>query len=282
MQENMTKYTGGNALCYSMRKKQKERVMARKIVVTSGKGGVGKTTVAAMLAAYLSKKGQKVALCDADLGLNNIDVTTGVEGLVSYDIVDVIEGRCRAVQALVQHPDFPNLYILTSTHSSPERYVSPQAFKLVLDTLAPKFDFIFIDCPAGIDDGFHRAVVSANEAIVLTTPHVSSIRDADKVITLLKSYDFTALSLVVNRVRGDFLASGESVFPQEIEKLLKIPLIGVIPEEYTLALGAFADVHPAIKTLGNNLLTGKRRVYDTLGKYTGFFGGLRRILKRNL
>ncbi len=256
--------------------------MARKIVVTSGKGGVGKTTLAAMLAAYLSKKGQRVALCDADLGLNNIDVATGVEGLVSYDIVDVIEGRCRAVQALVQHPDFPNLYVLTSSHSAPERYVSPQAFKLVLDTLAPKFDFIFIDCPAGIDDGFHRAVVSANEAMVVTTPHISAIRDADKVITLLKSYEVGALSLVVNRVRGDFLATGESVFPQEIEKLLKTPLIGVIPEDYKVALCSFADIHTSIKTLGNNLLTGKKRIYDTLGKYTGFFGSLRRIVKRNL
>ncbi len=256
--------------------------MARKIVVTSGKGGVGKTTVAASLAAYLSRKGQRVALCDADLGLNNVDVATGVENLVSYDIVDVIEGRCRAVQALVQHPDFPNLYILTSSHSSPERYVSPQAFKLVLDALASKFDFIFIDCPAGIEDGFHRAVASANEAIVVTTPHVSAIRDADKVLTLLKSYDFSSISLVVNRVRGDYLAAGDCVFPQEIERILKTNLIGVIPEDYKIGVGSIANVHTSIKTLGNNLLTGKNRLYDTLQKYTGFFGGLRRVLKRNL
>ncbi|MBQ7924342.1 MAG: septum site-determining protein MinD [Clostridia bacterium] len=256
--------------------------MARKIVVTSGKGGVGKTTVAASLSAYLARKGQRVVLCDADLGLNNIDVATGVESLITYDIVDVIEGRCRAVQALVQHPDFPNLYVLTSSHSAPERYVSPQAFKLVLDTLAPKFDFIFIDCPAGIEDGFHRAVASANEAMVITTPQVSAIRDADKVITLLKSYDFSAISLLVNRVRGDLLFSGDCLMPQEIEKLLKTPLIGVIPEEYSVATGALSDIHTAVKTVGNNLLTGKKKLYDTTRKYAGFFGGLRRMLKRNL
>ncbi len=206
--------------------------MARRIVVTSGKGGVGKTTIAVNLAAQLAQKGQRVILCDADFGLNNVDVATGVENLITYDLVDVIEGRCRAKQALVRHPDFPNLYVLTSSNATAERYVSPQAFKLVLDTLAPKFDFILIDCPAGIDDGFHRAVASANEAIVVTTPQVSAIRDADKVITLLKSYDFSALSLIVNRVRGDFIVSGESVLPQEIETLLKTSLIGVIPEDY--------------------------------------------------
>ncbi len=250
--------------------------MARKIVVTSGKGGVGKTTIAASLSAYLARRGQRVVLCDADLGLNNVDVATGVESLVTYDIVDVIEGRCRATQALVQHPHFPTLYILTSSHSAPERYVSPQAFKLVLDTLAPKFDYIFIDCPAGIDDGFHRAVASANEAIVVTTPQVSAIRDGDKVLTLLKSYDFSSIFLVVNRVRGDWQLSGESMSPKEISHLLKTPLLGVIPEERAMALGEFTSTHSAVKTLGNNLLYGREKLYDTTKKYTGFFGGLRR------
>ena len=256
--------------------------MARKIVITSGKGGVGKTTVAACLSAQLARRGQRVVLCDADFGLNNVDVVTGVENLVTYDVVDVIEGRCRAKQALVRHPDFGNLYILTSSHSAPERYVSPQSLKLVLDALSPQFDFVIIDCPAGIDEGFHRAVASANEAIVVTTPHVSALRDADKVITLLKSYHLSELSLVVNKVRGDLLLTGESLSPQEIEKLLKLPVLGVLPEEYGVYGGAFADLHPAFKTLSSNLMTGKRKLYDPTRKYTGVFGNLRRILKRNL
>lgn len=256
--------------------------MARKIVVTSGKGGVGKTTVAAFLAAQLARRGQRVILCDADLGLNNVDVVTGIENLVTYDLVDVIEGRCRAKQALVRHPDFGNLYILTSSHSAPERYVSPQALKLVLEALSPQFDFVLIDCPAGIDDGFHRAVATADEALVVTTPQISALRDADKVITLLKSYHLNGVTLVVNKVRGDLLTGGESLSPKEISELLKTPLLGVIPEDYDVYAGVITDVHPAFKVLASNLLTGKRKLYDTTRKYTGFFGNLRRILKRKL
>ena len=256
--------------------------MARKIVVTSGKGGVGKTTVAAFLSAQLARRGQRVVLCDADFGLNNIDVTTGIENFVTYDVIDVIEGRCRAKQALVRHPDFANLYILTSSHSAPERYVSPQSFRLVLDSIAPQFDFVIIDCPAGIDDGFHRAVASAEEAIVVTTPQVSAIRDADKVITLLKSYEFENVSVVINKLRGDLLVAGESLTPPEISELLRCRLLGVLPEEYGIFGGELCDIHPAFKTLANNLLLGKRKLYDVTKKYLGIIGGIRRFLKKNV
>ncbi len=256
--------------------------MARKIVITSGKGGVGKTTVAVQLAAQLAKKGQRVALCDADFGLNNVDVSAGVENLVTYDMIDVIEGRCRAKQALVKHPSYSNFYILTSSHSAPERYVSPQAVKLVLDGIAPLFDFILIDCPAGIDDGFHRAVATADEAIVVTSPHISSLRDADKVITLLKSYQLNSLSVIVNKVRGDLLLSGECLSPKEIVELLKIPLIGVLPEEYSIYEGDLQNAHPSFKMIANNLLTGKKKLYDVTKKYSGFVGNLRRVLKKKL
>ena len=256
--------------------------MARKIVVTSGKGGVGKTTVAASVSAQLAQKGARVLLCDADFGLNNVDVVTGVEGLVVYDVVDVIEGRCRAKQALVRHPDFPNLYVLTSSHAVPERYVSAQTFRLVIESLAPQFDFVFIDCPAGVDDGFHRAAACADEAMVVTTPHVSAIRDADKVITLLKSYEYKDVSLVVNKVRGDLLIGGESLYPQEIAQILKTPLIGILPEEYGIYGGGLAQIHTSVKMLANNVLTGKRKLYDATKKYAGFIGGIRRLLKRSL
>ncbi|MBQ8685569.1 MAG: septum site-determining protein MinD [Clostridia bacterium] len=256
--------------------------MARKIVVTSGKGGVGKTTVAACLSAQLAKKGQRVVLCDADFGLNNVDVVTGVENLITYDIVDVIEGRCRAKQALVRHPDFYNLHILTSIHSAPERYISPQSLKLVLDALSPQFDYIFIDCPAGVDEGFHRAVASADEALVVTTPHVSALRDADKAITLLKSYELNSVSVVINKVRGELLAVGESLTPSEIEELLKTPVIGVLPEEYSIFGGEFSKTHPAFKLLAGNLLLGKSKLYNVTRAYTGLLGSLRRAIKRRL
>lgn len=256
--------------------------MARKIVVTSGKGGVGKTTVAANLAACLAKRGQRVILCDADFGLNNVDLAVGLEDLVTYDIVDVIEGRCRAKQALVEHPRQTNLFLLASSHSAPERYVSPQAVKVVLDALSPQFDFIFIDCPAGIDDGFHRAVATADEAIVVTTPQVSALRDADKVITVLKSYRLETLSLVVNQCRGELLLSRECLSPTEISELLKISLLGVLPEDLEIMRGDVVKSHTAFKTVATNLLTGKRKLYDVTKKYSGFFGNIRRVLKRKL
>ncbi len=256
--------------------------MARKIVVTSGKGGVGKTTVAVQLSAQLAKKGQRVVLFDADFGLNNVDVTAGVENLVTYDLVDVIEGRCRAKQALVRHPQYPNLFILTSSHSAPERYVSPQSLKIVLEGLSPLFDFIIVDCPAGIDEGFHRAVATADEAIVVTSPHISSLRDADKVITLLKSYRLQALSLVVNKVRGDLLLAGDCLSPKEIVELLKTPIIGVLPEEYSIYEGDLTKLHPSIKLIAGNLTTGKKKLYDVTKKYSGLLGNLRRVLKKRL
>jgi septum site-determining protein MinD len=256
--------------------------MARKIVVTSGKGGVGKTTVAANLGAQLSRRGERVILCDADFGLNNMDVATGVENLVVYDIVDVIEGRCRAKQALIRHPEFGNLYILASNHSAPERYISPQAVRLVLDALSPQFDFILIDCPAGIDEGFHRAVATADEAIVVTTPHISAIRDADKVITLLKSYEPQCVSVVVNRVRGDMLLSGKILSPKEIEEILNTPVLGILPENDDIYLNNLSDKTRAFRLLAYNLLNDKKRMYDVTRKYTGLIGNFRRMLRGNL
>lgn len=256
--------------------------MARKIVVTSGKGGVGKTTLAVNLSVCLAKKGERVALCDADFGLNNADVVFGMESLITYDIVDVIEGRCRAKQALVKYPHLPNLYLLTSSCSSPERYISPQAVKAVLDSLAPQFDFIIIDCPAGIDEGFHRAVALADEAIVVTTPQITALRDADKVVTALKSYRLNGIMVVLNMVRGDLLMSGACLSPQDVSELLKSPLLGVLPEEYGICEGDLSSPHPAFKILANNLLTGKKKLYDVTKKYSGLIGNIRRVLKRSL
>lgn len=255
--------------------------MPRKIVITSGKGGVGKTTVTAYLGAALARRGQRVLVCDGDFALNNLDVVMGVEDLVTYDVVDVIEGRCRAKQALVKHPQFPSLFMLSSTHSAPERYVSPQALKLVIDTLAPQFDFVLIDCPAGIDEGFHRAVSCVDEALVVTTPSISALRDADKVTTLLKSYQLQSVRLIVNLVRGDLLAVGEGLSPKEISTLLKLPIVGILPQERTFG-GAFEELHPAFKMLAKSVATDKVKLYDVTRRYVGPIGALRRFLKRSL
>lgn len=256
--------------------------MARKIVVTGGKGGVGKTTIAVALAAQLGDLGQKVVIFDADFGLNNVDLVTGVENLVTYDIVDVIEGKCRAKQALVRPPQTSNLYVLSSARASAERYVSPQAVKVVLDGLAPLFDYIIIDCPAGVDEGFHRAVSNADEAIVVATPDVSSVRDADKVVNLLKSYEPKAMYLIVNKVRGDLLLDGEILSPAEMGRILKIPLLYVFEETYAQKKGRYFLEDKNYRILAQNVKTGKRRIPDVTKKYVGFFGAVKRMLKRSL
>lgn len=199
----------------------------RKLVITSGKGGVGKTTVTALLGRKLSLMGYKVVLVDGDVGLNNLDVVMGIENKVVYDISDVLDGRCRLSQALVLDGE-SGAMILPS--SSRKLQVSPQAFRGVIDSMNG-IDFVLIDCPAGIDEGFHRAVSSAEECIVVTTPSASAIRDADKVRSLLGSYHLGDVSLVVNRVRYDMVKRGEMLSPNEIGNLLHLPLIGIVPED---------------------------------------------------
>ena len=173
------------------------------------------------------------------------------------------------------------MYLLAS-RSAPERYISPQAFKLVLDSLAPKYDYILIDCPAGVDEGFHRAVATSDEAIVVTTAHLPSLRDADKVVTILKSYELQNITFVVNSLRGDLLVTGECLSVAEIEGVLKIPLLGVLPEDRGLYLNQFSDNLRPFKILAQNLATGKRRIYDVTKKYVGALGGIRRFLKKGL
>ena len=255
--------------------------MARRIVIASGKGGVGKTTVASYLGVCLAVKGERVIVCDADFGLNNLDVVCGVEGLACYDAVDAIEGRCRAKQALVRHPRYCNLFVLSSKTTT-ERFISPQSLKLVLDGLSKEFDYILIDAPAGLDEGFHRAVCSADEGIVVTTPHLASIRDADKAISALKGYGLKSISLVVNKVQGDLVVSGDMLSAEEVAELLKIPLIGAIEDCYELPFWELRPARKSFKALAETVRTGKRRLCNLTGKYTGFFGSIRRALKRSL
>ena len=203
--------------------------MARKIVVTSGKGGVGKTTVCCNLGVQLARRGYRVIVCDLDFGLNNADVVLGVENRAVYDILDAVEGRCRPRQALVSHPYYPTLFSLSSNRVL-ERYVSPQAIRLVLEALSAQFDFILIDSPAGIEDGFHRAAACAEEALLVTTPHISALRDADRVAGILSGYRFSFSGLVVNLVRREH-RRGELLSPEEIAATLRLPLVASLPED---------------------------------------------------
>ena len=262
--------------------------MARKIVVTSGKGGVGKTTVTANLGRALAGLGLRVALIDVDFGLNNLDVVMGVEGRVMYDMVDLYEGRCRIKQALVQCDDRKNLYVLPSGNAGLSPSISGQIIKDIVDNISVLFDYILIDCPAGIDVGFHRAVSSADEALLVVTPNIPSLRDADKVVSILKSYKLNSVCLVINRARGDLMLEEKMMMPKDIGDLLKTDVVGVLPEEDDVflsvgySLKSKSDSSKAYRLLANNLHNGNRKIFDVIKKYNGFFGSIRRSLKNSI
>lgn len=262
--------------------------MARKIVITSGKGGVGKTTVSVNLGSALASFGLRVVLIDIDFGLNNLDVVMGVENKIVYDILDVLEGRCRVRQALVQDFERKNLFILPSGRCNCASNISGQDIKLIIEKIAPLFDYILIDCPAGIDLGFHRAVSCSDEAIVVATPNLPSLRDADKVLSILKSYKPKYIGLVVNRARGDLMLNDKMMMPLDIQSLLKTELIGVLPEEDAVFLSSGyslpkkCDSFKAYKTLATNVHKGSRKIFDVTNKYTGFLGSIRRSIKRSV
>jgi len=262
--------------------------MARKIVLTSGKGGVGKTTVTANLGANLAKLGFRVVLIDVDIGLNNLDVVMGVENQVVFDITDVIMGRCRAVQALVQDKKISSLYVMPSSHSYNRTKILGEHIKNVVDILDKSFDYILIDCPAGIEQGFKNAIAGASRAIVVTTAEIS-IRDADKVLGLLGDYDIQSRGLVINRMRGDLLLNGELMNIESIVRSLHVPLLGVIPEDDAISsscsVGGYmnsVESARAFTLLSENIHNGSKKIFDCTYKYRGLMGYLKRNIKKRV
>ena len=262
--------------------------MAKKIVITSGKGGVGKTTITANLGISLSNIGAKVLLVDLDFGLNNLDVVLGVESKVCFDIGDVVNCRCRLKQALVLCSEKRSLYVLPSGNVNSFSNITGQNIKLLLEGVNNLFDYILIDCPAGIDIGFHRAVSCVEHALIVATPSLSSIRDADKVISVLKSYKLNTINLIINRARGDLISASKMMSPYDIEQVLKVPLIGVLPEEDKVFLSNGCGVSKksesfkAYKSLANNIHFNKKKIYDVSIKYSGFLGSIRGSIKRRV
>ena len=254
--------------------------MARKIVMTSGKGGVGKTTMTALIGSCLARKGERVVLIDADFGLNNLDVCLGLDGGSPYGIADVAAGKCRVKQALQKHPKYPNLYVLSGGQE--EKVCEEEMFQAMVTELETDFDYIFIDCPAGLGEGFSLAVSVADEAVVVVAPRLFSVRDADKVVQRLKGVGIEAISLLVNLSRGDLVVTGEEFSPLEIAKLLRLPVLGVVPYQYTLPCEESPKPHVSVRYAVDVLRGGRRRVYDPTKRYLGFWGYFRRRLKRSL
>ncbi len=263
--------------------------MARKIVITSGKGGVGKTTVCANLGYSLAKLGCKVLMLDIDIGLNNLDVVMGVENKIVYDIIDVLEGNCRPKQALIQDFFENNLYILPSNHIYYSNNLEANKIVEVLNMLENDFDYILLDCPAGIENGFKRAISCVTEGIIVTTPHLSALRDGDKVITLLKANNIDCIGLIINRARGDLMLEGDMLNIETIKEFLDIDVLGVVPEDDNISkqllVGGILNDSNAKTSFGyiaNKLNNGAEVVYDCTKKYKGMFGSVKRNLKKIL
>lgn len=211
--------------------------MGEVIVVTSGKGGVGKTTTTANIGAGLSGFDKKVVVIDTDLGLRNLDVVMGLENQIVYNLVDVIEGTCRLKQALIRDRRYENLYLLPSAQTRDKSAVSPEQMKKLVSELKEEFDYILLDCPAGIEQGFQNAIAGADRALVVTTPEVSSIRDADRIIGLLEKNHIRQNDLIINRIRMDMVRRGDMMSVEDVREILSIPLIGAIPDDEQVVIG---------------------------------------------
>ena len=200
--------------------------MSEIIVVTSGKGGVGKTTVTANLGAGMSMLGGRVVLIDTDIGLRNLDVVMGLENRIVYNLVDVIEGNCRLKQALIRDKNNPSLFLLPAAQTRDKSAVTPQQM----------FDFILLDCPAGIEQGFFNAIAGAKRAIVVTTPEVSAIRDADRIIGLLEANEIDRIDLIINRLRMGMVKRGDMMSVEDVVEILSVNLLGAIPDDDSVVI----------------------------------------------
>lgn len=210
--------------------------MGEVIVITSGKGGVGKTTTTANVGTGLAKLGKKVVMIDTDIGLRNLDVVLGLENRIVYNLVDVVEEKCRLKQALIKHKKYQDLCLLPSAQTRDKDAVTPEQMIALVEELRKDFDYVLLDCPAGIEQGFKNAVAGADRALVVTTPEVSAIRDADRIVGLLEAGEMKRIDLVINRIRMDMVNRGDMLKVEDVCDILSINLIGVVPDDEQIVI----------------------------------------------
>ena len=260
--------------------------MSEVIVVTSGKGGVGKTTTSANVGTGLAKLDKKVVLIDTDIGLRNLNVVMGLENRIVYNLVDCVEGNCRIKQALIKDKRYPNLYLLPSAQTRDKNSVNPEQMIKLVEELKEEFDYIILDCPAGIEQGFKNAIAAADRALVVTTPEVSAIRDADRIIGLLEANELKRSDLIVNRLRMDMVKRGDMMSIDDVVDILSINLIGAVPDDENIVV----STNNGEPLVGNDSLAGQaylnicKRIMGEevplldLNAKTGFF---RKLFKKN-
>ena len=261
--------------------------MGEVIVITSGKGGVGKTTTTANVGTGLAMLGKKVVLIDTDIGLRNLDVVMGLENRIVYNLVDVVENNCRIKQALIKDKRHPNLYLLPSAQTKDKTAVSPEQMKKLSDELREEFDYIIMDCPAGIEQGFKNAIAGADRALIVTTPEVSAVRDADRIIGLLEANDIRDNRLIINRLRADMVKEGNMMSSDDVVEILAVDLIGVVPDDESIVIatntgeplvGSDTKSGQAYMNICHRIL-GEEVPYLDLEETKGFFKKLASIFK---
>ena len=212
-------------------------MVATVVTVTSGKGGVGKTTAVANLAVALASDGSKVVCIDGDIGLRNLDVVMGLENRIVYDLVDVVEGRCRLRQAMIRDKHLPELFLIPAAQTRDKTAVSPKDMIRLCDELRPDCDWVIIDSPAGIERGFRNAIAAANRVLVITNPEVSAVRDADRIIGILEAEEKGPPALIINRLNHPMVRNHDMLSAEDVLDLLAIQLIGIVPEDESVIIG---------------------------------------------
>ncbi len=263
--------------------------MSEVIVITSGKGGVGKTTTAANVGTGLAQLNKKVVLIDTDIGLRNLDVVMGLENRIVYNLVDVVEGNCRIEQALIKDKKYPDLRLLPSAQTRDKTAVSPEQMQALINELKKSYDYILLDCPAGIEQGFKNAIAGADRALVVTNPEVSAIRDADRIIGLLEANGIKNVDLIVNRIRMDMVKKGDMMTVDDVRELLAVNLIGVVPDDEHIVI----STNQGAPLVGSDCQAGQayanicRRVvgddvpFLNLEVKGGLFARLKELFKKN-
>lgn len=262
--------------------------MSEVIVITSGKGGVGKTTTTANIGTGLALLGYRAVLIDTDIGLRNLDVVMGLENRIIYNLVDVVEGNCRMKQALIKDKRYPNLYLLPSAQTRDKSSVSPEQMVKLVDDLREDFDYILLDCPAGIEQGFQNAIAGADRALVVTTPEVSAIRDADRIIGLLEASQLQEIDLIVNRIRMDMVKRGDMMSIADVTDILAISIIGAVPDDEDIVISTnqgepLVGIHSLAGQAYLNIckrITGEAVPLMDLDPHKGLLGRLSHLLKR--
>ena len=234
--------------------------MSEVIVITSGKGGVGKTTTTANLGCALAALEFKTLLIDTDIGLRNLDVVMGLENRIVYNLVDAIEGSCKIKQAIIKDRYYQNLFLLPAAQTRDKTSVTPQQMIKLVEEIKCDYDYILIDCPAGIEQGFKNAIAAAKRAIVVTTPEVSSIRDADRIIGLLNANEMPRIELIVNRVRTDMVRRGDMMSVDDVADILAVNLLGAVMDDENIVIAT----NKGESLVGSRTKAGKR--YEDIAK----------------